>query len=129
MIDWSRYPNFHRAEFDSPDALYSGENMKKEFMEMLQHARDLANRPFVVTSGYRTKEYNERIYKELGKPPTNSAHLRGYAADIACGSSSLRFTIIKAAITAGFKRIGIGKTFVHLDCDPSLPNEVTWLYT
>jgi hypothetical protein len=33
-----------------------------------------------------------------------------------------------AALKAGFTRIGIGKTFVHMDRDPFLPQPRLWLY-
>ena len=58
----------------------------------------------------------------------NSAHLRGKAVDILAGTSGERFLLIQAAIVRGFSRIGIGKGFVHLDVDTSLPNFMLWLY-
>lgn len=58
----------------------------------------------------------------------NSAHLRGLAVDTLAGGSVSRFRIISAAVRLGFRRIGIGKTFVHLDIDLNLPQDVLWLY-
>ena len=58
----------------------------------------------------------------------NSAHLRGKAVDIFAGGGALKFKIVSAALAQGFVRIGIGKTFVHLDVDDTLPQRVVWLY-
>ena len=33
-----------------------------------------------------------------------------------------------AALKVGFKRIGVGKTFIHLDDDMTLPQNVIWNY-
>ena len=49
-----RYFNYH--EFDSPDAIGSGEQMMDEvFLEMLDKARHLAGIPFHINSGYRSR--------------------------------------------------------------------------
>lgn len=114
---------FQLSEFDSPDLPKSGVNMKPEFLNKLTEARIEANIPFNITSGYRTAAHNKKI-----KGTKNSAHLRGYAADIAVTTSSARFTIVAAAIKVGFNRIGIGNSFIHLDCDPELPANVIWDY-
>jgi zinc D-Ala-D-Ala carboxypeptidase len=114
---------FQLSEFDSPDAPGSGSNMDSLFLEMLDTARDLAGIPFVVTSGYRTPSHNA---SEGGKH--DSAHLRGLAADIAAPTSGQKYLIVRAAFVAGFCRIGIGSTFVHLDCAPDLPQDVIWTY-
>ena len=97
--------------------------MHPEFILRLDHAREVSGIPFKVTSGYRCPEYNA----EVGGV-SSSAHTRGYAADIACEGSRSRAQIIKAAIRAGFDRIGIAKTFIHLDCDPDKPKMVYWVY-
>jgi hypothetical protein len=57
----------------------------------------------------------------------NSSHLVGKAADIAVGSGAERYIILNALIQAGFRRIGVAKTFIHCDNDESKPNSV-WTY-
>ena len=52
----------------------------------------------------------------------------GHAADIGCESSGARFWILHHAMAIGFRRIGIARTFIHLDDDPAKPQEVVWLY-
>lgn len=112
---------FKHSEFDSKDAPGSGKNMKNSTLRMLDFARKQAGVPFRVNSGYRTAAHNKKVG---GKP--NSAHLRGYAADIAVTSTTLR-PILKALYAAGFRRFGVSSSFVHIDNDPSLPKAV-WDY-
>ena len=108
---------FKYSEFDSPDQRGSGKHMSNEFMQMLDDARGLAEIPFVITSGYRTEAYQDdltrRGYKTAKKG--TSPHLKGVAADIACSNSRDRWIIINALVLAGFSRIGISDTFIHVD--------------
>jgi uncharacterized protein YcbK (DUF882 family) len=113
---------FSLSEFDSPDLPNSGKNMDSNFLYKLDHARDIAGISFKITSGYRTKEHNA----EVGGVP-NSSHLIGVAADIAVGGGHERYVILSALIKAGFRRIGVAKTFIHCDTDDSKPNSV-WTY-
>ena len=118
-----RYFNYH--EFDSPDAIGSGEQMMDEvFLEMLDKARHLAGIPFHINSGYRSPDHNRTVG---GKK--DSAKLKGLAADIHCVDSRSRAYIIGGLIDAGFNRIGIASTFIHVDDDPSKDADVVWLYT
>ena len=120
--------NFNLKEFDSPDLSGSGLNMDKDFLSMLDNARDIAKTPFKITSGYRTKEHNIAIYKKLGKKPIESSHLKGVACDIACSDSRARFLIINALLDAGFTRIGIANNFIHVDSDCEKSENVIWTY-
>lgn len=118
---------FSLSEFDCPSLPNSGKNMDTNFLYKLEHARELAGIPFKITSGYRTKEYNEDLLKRGYKASKNSSHLIGVAADIAVGSGNERYIILNALIRAGFKRIGVAKGFIHCDTDDSKPNSV-WTY-
>lgn len=101
-----------------------GDNeMKHSTLRKLDLARELSGIPFVITSGYRCKAHNERVG---GK--SQSAHTRGYAADIKASDSRSRYLIVDSLLAAGFSRIGIAKTFIHVDDDPSLPDLVMWDY-
>lgn len=115
--------HFQLSEFDSPDAPGSGRFMQPSFLAMLDQARERAGFPFVIQSGFRTLEHNKEV-----EGSEDSSHLRGCASDVRARSSRERFAIVKAAIEAGFRRIGIAKSFVHLDNDPTLPPNVIWLY-
>lgn len=95
--------------------------IKDELIEKLDNARDIAGIPFYIVSGYRCEKHN----KEVGGVP-NSAHTRGYAADIRATSSRERFIIMKALIEVGFNRIGCYENFIHADIDPEKINNVIW---
>ncbi len=71
------------------------------------------------TSAYRTPEENAKI-----GGISNSSHLKGLAVDISCLDSATRFKVVFGALASGFKRIGIGKTHVHLDIDPDKPQDI-----
>ena len=115
--------NFSLSELDSPDRKGSGEEMKANFLKKLQEARSLAGIPFSINSGYRTKRHNKRV----GGTP-NSSHLKGLACDISCTNSTERALIMSSLIKVGFKRIGIGTSFIHVDLDLDKPQNVFWLY-
>jgi zinc D-Ala-D-Ala carboxypeptidase len=115
--------HFNISEFDSPDSLGSGKNMNPKFLEMLDEAREIAGVPFHITSGYRTIAHNKKV-----KGKSNSSHLKGYSADILVFSDTERWRIFNALMKVGFNRIGIAKTFIHCDNDPSKPVNVIWIY-
>lgn len=114
--------HFTSKEFDSPDLTGSGERMQWEFLAMLEDARSFAETPFKINSGYRTKEHN----KKVGGSKTSS-HLEGVAVDISCNDSVSRLNILTGLVEAGFTRIGIAKTFIHVDLDIDKPDAI-WLY-
>lgn len=114
---------FTLDEFDSPDAPGSGANMDRHFLELLDRIREEAGIPFQINSGYRTAAHN----MEVGGGP-NSAHTRGMAADIRATTGRQKALIVLAAVKNGIKRIGIGKTFLHIDIDGTLPSPTIWLY-
>ncbi|NQW35441.1 MAG: peptidase M15 [Flavobacteriales bacterium] len=115
--------NFKHKEFDSPDKECSGLLMDADFLEMLDAAREIADIPFKINSGYRTVSHNASIG---GKK--DSSHLKGLAADIHCTDSRSRFIIKASLIAAGFSRIGQAKTFIHVDFDNDKSQRVEWLY-
>ena len=55
-----------------------------------------------------------------------SAHTRGYAVDIRCVDSHSRFTMLQALLEAGFRRIELAPTWIHVDCDPDKPQDVAF---
>jgi len=99
------------------------EHMKPETVERLEAARIIAGIPFAVRSAMRCEAHNEA---EGGS--SDSSHLDGYAIDVDADNSRERFTIVGALIKAGFIRIGIGRTFIHFDDDPTKDGRVMWLY-
>ena len=119
MVNW-KY--FEIDEFDCKCGCGLN-NMQNYFIDMLERARIMANMPFYINSGCRCPKHN---LKEGGTE--NSDHLTGEGADIKCCDSNSRFTILDSLILAGFKRIGIAKTFIHAGSRFDNPQNVTWLY-
>jgi zinc D-Ala-D-Ala carboxypeptidase len=97
--------------------------IKSALVIKLDRARHDAGVPFKVNSGFRCFHHN----KAVGGSPL-SAHMGGWAADIAATNSVSRFKIVSGLIRAGFRRIGIAKTFIHADDDPDKPGPVIWIY-
>jgi uncharacterized protein YcbK (DUF882 family) len=105
---------------DFPDCHKNG--MSLEFISMLDKARGIAGVPFIITSGYRCKKYNDML--QFSEP--DSAHIRGLAADIAINSPAERYNIIKALHEVRFRRFGIYPTHIHVDNDPTKISHVIW---
>uniref|UniRef100_A0A6M3LAP6 Putative peptidase n=1 Tax=viral metagenome TaxID=1070528 RepID=A0A6M3LAP6_9ZZZZ len=122
-MDWFLIQYFKREEFDSLDEPGSGDRMSPQFVMLLDRIRHNCGFLFQIKSGFRTFARNFEIGGE-----ENSAHLRGLAADIYTPSSWHRDAILKHAYRYGVRRRGIAKTFIHLDIDETLPQDVTWLY-
>ena len=121
--DWSKYPNFTKAEFDCKA---TGENnMQHEFMEKLQAIRKDFNRSMTITSGFRSVKHPI----EAKKTHSNGEHTQGFCADIMCITGNDRFQLIQLALKHGITRIGVAKTFLHLGIGgKGLPNNVIWEY-
>ena len=94
-----------------------------DLLTRIDRLRDAVGIPLIVTSGYRCPEWNAKISRV-----EKSAHVNGYAVDIKVFNSRTRLLIVQNALALGFNRIGISRSFVHLDIDPDKPQQVLWLY-
>lgn len=117
----SRY--FSEKEFLNCTPSCSESQMSGEFMNVLDKVRSRAGIPLVLNCAYRSVEWD----KSKGRSGTSS-HCKGCAVDIRCNTSQNRFKIVAAAIAVGVTRIGIGKTFVHLDYDKDKVQQVIFHY-
>lgn len=63
-----------------------------------------------INSAFRSPDYEKRMGRT-----GDSAHCLGKAVDISCTNNSHRYHIINYAMKNGCHRIGIYKTFIHLD--------------
>jgi zinc D-Ala-D-Ala carboxypeptidase len=102
--------------------------MSDNALYMFDRIRELYNKKMIVDSGCRCLEHNKKVGGS-----ESSAHLpdkRGlcYALDIKCENSVDRFRLIKIALSLGCVRIGVAKTFVHLDFAPELTQKCLWVY-
>lgn len=118
--------HFRLSEFLCPccSTYFSLENLSL-LCERLERARQIAKVPFVINSGSRCEKHN----REVGGV-RNSAHLIDLAADIRILDCHHRHRILRALLQAGFTRIGIGKTFIHVDIDTrkEKPQLCIWTY-
>ena len=94
------YKYFNLQEFASPDEPDSGLQMDREFVALLDKARDIVDGQmiFKITSGYRTENYNDNV--------------------------------IKALMSVGINILGVSylSNFVHCDVDPVKDKNVMWTY-
>ena len=118
-----KFKYFTYGEFDSPDLKGSGKNVSDELINMLDIVRKKYGKSVVINSGYRTPEHN----KSVGGT-SESSHIKGLAADIACNNSTDRFKLEGVLREVGFKRIGMGSTFIHVDIDKDKTQNVLWTY-
>lgn len=95
--------------------------MNVEFLEKLEWARILSDYPYSISSAIRCYKHNI----DVGGLATSS-HLTGRAVDIRTPNARARYKILYGLIKAGFKRIGIYKSFIHVDGDETKPPEVCW---
>lgn len=114
---------FTREEFACQ---YTGENeISDRLLLKLDLLRARCGFPFVITSGFRSKDHPIEVKKE--RPGT---HAQGIAADIKVNDGTQRFRIVQEAISMGFSGIGVASSFVHVDIRSLDINEspVMWTY-
>tara|TARA_R110000764_G_C10736678_1_gene350211 strand:- start:51 stop:422 length:372 start_codon:yes stop_codon:yes gene_type:complete len=120
------YKYFKLSEFSTP-GLDNGHKMDRDFVAILDSIRAEFGKPMRVTSGYRTKAYNEDLIKRGYAASSTSSHLKGVAADISCTNSKDRIRLIEIALKHNIRRIGISSTFLHFDDDAD-KNIACWTY-
>lgn len=126
QINDSNYETYFSAQHGNRRLTGSGmENMNPGFIRTLDKIRDEVGFPLVVTSGYRTPEWNAHVGGVQG-----SSHTKGVAVDFAAPTEAMRNAITDAAVKHGIKRIGYGahKNFIHLDIDPDKTQYTIWNY-
>ena len=92
--------NFDRAEFACKCGC-GKDDIKDALAVKVQAIRDLVKRPIRID---------------------------GWAADLGYAGSAERYELIEAAMGV-FDRVGIAKTFIHVDVDPNKSPRVVWLYS
>lgn len=122
---WDSVKYFVRGEFVSPDTLE--EDMSYDLLKFLEALREYCGFPVVINSAYRSPDHNAAVGGS-----EDSSHLRGLAADVKCISSFQRWKILSFVMNwqgAGrIIRVGIARTFIHIDIDNSLLSPVMWVY-
>lgn len=109
--------NFDYTEFDCYTTPGSGYlHMDRDFLLMIDEARQIANLQFKILRGYVTPAHSERL-----SLPKDHPHLLGRAACIWCKDSSKRLKIISSLLEVGFDRIGIAPDHIYIDNDDTRP--------
>lgn len=114
-MDWSKYPNFTRGEFECSVTGFC--DMQPDFMEQMQILREIYGKPMVITSGYRDA-IEHPIESNKTRP---GAHAHGVAADVRVAYSDAHELLHCAIELNVFNGIGIAqkgdpdKRFIHLD--------------
>lgn len=126
---WKEIKHFKREDFlckgDGPNA--NKDLIDRRLVRILDHIRTVTNQPLNINSGCRCGAHNKKVggVKNSAHKPVNGV---SYAADVKCRTSRARFLLVKYAAKLGVERIGIAKSFIHLDTAPHLPKQVVWLY-
>lgn len=100
--------------------------MKPGFLRLLDGIREEVGEPLTIVSGYRCPKHNDKV----SSTGPNGPHTTGKAVDIK-SDSRLRFKIVEAAMKQGINRIGIARTFIHIDDLDELdgfPADRIWSY-
>ena len=103
------YMHFSAGELKCKCGKCDGGQMDDNFMSKIVQLRIIFNKPIHIDSGFRCRAHNKA---EDGSK--NSAHMRGRAVDIRITPEN-KSKLLELAIHLGFKRLGFGKTFLHLD--------------
>lgn len=114
---------FKDEEFKLAMPACSLSQMDEVFMKRLDDAREYAGIPFIINSAFRSVEYE----KSKGRSGT-SQHTKGLAVDIRCINNAQRFRILASLIMVGFRRIGIGTSFIHVDAGYPNSEPIIWTY-
>ncbi len=114
--------NFNRSEFACKCGC-GKDDIKEELVIKIQLIRDQLGRSIRINSGIRCEQHNANT-----KASPSSSHIDGWAADLGYSGSAERYGLLKAAIEV-FDRVGIAKTFIHVDVDSSKSPRVVWLYS
>ena len=102
----SDYKYFSLDEFVCSET--GEQDMCPEFLKALSHLRQICDFPFVITSGFRSKNHSAEKSKK-----TPGTHTKGIAADIKVSGGAQRLALVKHASAMGMS-VGVAKTFVHV---------------
>lgn len=103
--------------------------IKERAVKRLQVARFIADIPFTINRAASCVKHNAEI-KGASKTSSHVFTMDSDACafDIRCRDSSDRFKMVDALLKAGFTRLGISETFIHVDDDETKPQNVIWTY-
>lgn len=106
--------HFKAREFDCPCDDCKETELDLNLVYKLEDLRQLLKSPIKVTSGYRCANYQKQLQMRGYETAQKSQHLLGRAADISNGVTP-GYELEDLARQVGFKAVGVGKTFIHVD--------------
>ena len=122
--------NFSREEFTCQCGC-AANNISPTLVDMLQLVRDYIGTGITITSGIRCAQHNAIVGGVVGSahvPVDIGAGLYGHGVDIKVSTSQYRYKLTPTLYKAGFRRIGIGDGFIHVDIDTRKPQDVEFAY-
>lgn len=117
--DYQVAPNFKAGEFKCKKRKCPW-FVSMVMLVRIQDMRERAGVAFRINSAYRTPLHNRSI---IGAK--RSKHMSGMAVDIAIPSGMSNFGLAGLAYAIGFRRIGVARSFVHVDVGSG---EAYWTY-
>jgi uncharacterized protein YcbK (DUF882 family) len=115
IIKWSRgnaprhvAEHFHLSEFECGCGTCQAQMIDSRLLVALDLLRESIKAPIIITSGYRCPAHNKAV-----KGAKKSRHLAGEAADIYTIAATIEE--LEKRAEEHFSRIGVGKTFIHVD--------------
>ena len=123
--DWSVIQHFKSSEFSCKCGKCHGRyGINFDLVLRLDALRQLYEGPIRINSGYRCDDHPKTLDN-----PTSSHNVGGNAVDISVKTSAARFKLLKIIFNNHlFRRIGIGKEYLHLDIDPEKSLDIKWDY-
>lgn len=119
--------DFTASEFDCPCDKCGSTLIDLELVAGIQRMRDALRVPITVTSGYRcTLHQIELQERGLETAKKKSTHEEGRAADISTGKHS-GDQLEACARGCGFRAVGVGKMFIHIDMRDDKDRRWTYL--
>lgn len=114
---------FKESEFEKLTPSCTIFQMDEHLLVLLDQLRESVGLPFVITSAYRSPDW-DLAKGRTGKGP----HTKGMAVDIASPSSYFMRLVLQHALKMPFAGIGIGKSFIHLDVMYRPLSPLVWGY-
>lgn len=101
------------------------DNIHPDLLELIHQLEQRLGYELTITSGKRDPAHNEKVGGVKGSEHT---YPLSEGVDVACASSAKRYALIKLLYEMGVRRIGDGKTFVHIGIAKDKPQDVLWSY-
>lgn len=93
-------------------------NISIELVKALQSLRDLLKEPIKINSACRCPAHNKAVRGSEKSFHITTPEQEGKAVDIQITNKGVAYKVREYAVQCGFKGIGVGANFIHLDVRP-----------